>query len=58
MNKTFLAKIGASLLAIMLITACNNAEDKNLEEETGTEENQSTDEETPAEEESSEQSAE
>jgi hypothetical protein len=43
MSKTFLAKIGASLLAIMLITACNNSEDKKTEEGTGTEEQQPSD---------------
>ncbi|MBY6037299.1 hypothetical protein KUV80_11565 [Fictibacillus nanhaiensis] len=57
MTKTMMAKIGASLLAIMLITACNNAEDTNTEE-TNTEETENKEEETSTEEESTEESAE
>lgn len=58
MSKTFMAKIGASLLAIFLITACNNAEDTNTEEQTNTEETDTQDEETSTDEESTEELAE
>ncbi|MDM5314768.1 hypothetical protein QUF49_02115 [Fictibacillus sp. b24] len=58
MSKTFLAKIGASLMAIFLITACNNAEDTNTEEETNTEQSETQDGETSTDEESTEESAE
>ncbi|MFG6496117.1 hypothetical protein P8610_12195 [Fictibacillus sp. UD] len=58
MSKTFLAKIGASLMAIFLITACNNAEDTNTEGETNTEQSDTQDEETSTDEESTEESAE
>ncbi|MCQ6264862.1 hypothetical protein M1K46_04160 [Fictibacillus sp. WQ 8-8] len=37
MNKSFLMKIGASLMAIMLMTACNNSDTEKKESGTGTE---------------------
>ena len=37
MNKTLLLKVGASLLAVFLMTACNNPDDAE-QEETNTEE--------------------
>ncbi|MFC0187029.1 hypothetical protein ACFFJY_01955 [Fictibacillus aquaticus] len=55
MSKSLLMKIGASLMAMFLITACGNAEEKK-EEETGTEQSQdqdTQDEETSADEDSS-----
>lgn len=48
MNKTFLLKVGASLLAVFLMTACNNPDDTEQEEieteETDMEENAETEE--------------
>ncbi|MGP4079317.1 hypothetical protein ACTWQL_05330 [Pseudalkalibacillus sp. R45] len=45
MNKSFLAKLGSALFAIMLITACNGTEEEPTneeptEEETNTEESE------------------
>ncbi|MCF6138867.1 hypothetical protein [Pseudalkalibacillus berkeleyi] len=38
MKKSFLAKLGSALLAIMLITACNGTEDEPANEEPSSEE--------------------
>ncbi|MBO1512220.1 hypothetical protein [Metabacillus bambusae] len=54
MNKSLLLKVGASLLAVFLMAACNNTEDTETEdtntEETGTETEEETTEETTEEE--------
>ncbi len=44
MSKIFLAKIGASLMAIMLITACGNQDDDKKDDKSNTEQSQSQDE--------------
>jgi protein involved in sex pheromone biosynthesis len=50
MKKSLLLKVGASLLAVFLMAACNNTEDTETEdtntEETETEEGTETEEET------------
>ncbi|WLR43311.1 hypothetical protein LC087_03735 [Bacillus carboniphilus] len=50
-NKKLLLKLGASFLAIFLVTGCGNDTDTNDDQETGTEESEETDEETEEEEE-------
>lgn len=49
MNKSLLLKVCASLLAVFLMAACNNAEDTE-QEETNTEETEGTETEEGAEE--------
>ncbi|WP_158515066.1 hypothetical protein [Bacillus weihaiensis] len=43
MNKSFMLKIGASLLAVFLMAACNNSEDTETED-TNMEETEETEE--------------
>lgn len=52
MNKSLLLKVGASLLAVFLMAACNNTDDTE-QEETNVEETEESTEETETEEEGS-----
>ncbi|WP_156932058.1 hypothetical protein [Bacillus sp. J37] len=55
MNKSLLLKVGASLLAVFLMAACNNTDDTEQEETNVEETEEGTEEESPEEAETEEE---